>query len=418
MTAVATFNPAQLRLDLEGWCKNRGLTHQRAQEIARVAVQWMKSGIPWRKWVDDDDKPAGVRRTRRSVLRKLSEYAAETGLDLDLSSSASPDWDFVITDNPDYQPPRETHPLTAKFMSWMKAKGWSVRTVQTYKSRVNMLLLDFVGDHLEWLVDAGGQSERVQRSKSLKAFRDFLQAEKVQHALAHLQEIPKVREPEREPPVYVSKEDAAKVRQVLSQGSLREYTAWLLLYGCGLRAQELSNLKIKDIRLELDKPESSRAPQVFIRRSKHYKSRYIPLPSQVCDAIGHYLKLVRPLLSDTEEEHEYLLLGDHGVQYNPRTYLIRPIRAACNQVGIEQSKHPLHLWRHAFATHLDEQGVDIRVISQLLGHKSVATTEKYLAQVSPKRMRDAILHYSPLSGEQDSCTDNLRDHGAGLSKRW
>lgn len=406
MSATATtFNPAQLRLDLEGWCKNRGLTHQRAQEIARVAVQWMESGIPWRRWVEDPEKNANVRRMRRTILRKLSEYAVETGMDLDLSRSDSQDWEFVITDNPDYQPLRETHELTASFIKWMKAKGWAAKTVQAYKSRVNMLLLDFTGDHLLWLSDAGGQMERAQRRKSLVAFRDYLQTEKVNHPLASLQEIPKVREPEREPPVYVSREDAAKVRGYMTQQALREYTGWMLLYGCGLRAQELANLKIKDIRLELDKPETSRAPQVFVRRSKHYKSRYIPLPSQAADAVLQYLKKVRPLLSDDMLEDEYFFLGDHGAKYSPRTYLIQPIREALNHAGIEQSKHPLHMWRHAFATHLDEQGADIRVISQLLGHKSVATTEKYLAQVSPKRMRDAILAYSPLSLPQEDQAD-------------
>lgn len=410
--STTAINTAQLRLDIEGWCKNRKLNPQRASEIARMSAQWLESGIPWRLWVDDTEKSASVRRLRKYVLRKLAEYAAETGMELDLSRNDSPDWEFTISDNPDYQPPRETHELTAKFMQWMKAKGWSARTVQTYKSRVNMMLLDFSSDHLEWMSDAGGQSERVQRRKSLTAFRDFLQETKTNHKLASLQEIPKVREPEREPPIYVSLGDAAKVRQIMSQGALREYMAWMLLYGCGLRAQELGALRVKDIRLDLDKHESARAPQAFIRRSKHYKSRYVPLPSQVCNAVEQYLKLVRPLLSDTVGDDDYLLLGDHGVQYNPRTYLIRPIRDACNLAGIEQSKHPLHMWRHAFATHLDEQGVDIRVISQLLGHKSVATTEKYLAQVSPKRMQDAILHYSPLSTAKETDDGEIEDTAA------
>lgn len=409
---TTTINPAQLRLDIEGWCKQRGLTPQRAQEIARVAVQWMESGIPWRRWVEDPEKNANVRRSRRTILRKLADYAYETGMELDLSRSDSIDWEFVISDNPDYQPLRETHPLTAKLIAYLKAKGFSARTVQAYKSRINMLLVDFSGDHLQWLADAGGQSERVQRRKSLVSFHDFLQATKEQHPLASLQEIPKVREPEREPPVYVSREEAASVRTVMSQAPLREYTGWMLLYGCGLRAQELGNLKLKDVRLELDKQAEQRAPQVFVRRSKHYKSRYVPLPSQTVDALEQYLMKVRPLLSDDMLDDEYLLLGDHGVQYNPRTYLLPLVRSALNHVGIEQSKHPLHMWRHAFATHLDEQGVDIRVISQLLGHKSVATTEKYLAQVSPKRMRDAILHYSPLSNPQENEDVHTEDTAA------
>jgi len=133
-----------------------------------------------------------------------------------------------------------------------------------------------------------------------------------------------------------------------------------MIYSAGLRRSELINLKVTDI--------LSDRKQVIIRSAKGRKDRYSLLSTHLLNELRQYYKEYRPKV--------WLFEGQKpGTQYSPtsiRKILLRASRTA----GIHKRVTP-HMLRHSFATHLLEQGVDMRYNQTLLGHESSKTTEIY-----------------------------------------
>ena len=125
--------------------------------------------------------------------------------------------------------------------------------------------------------------------------------------------------------------------------------------GFGLRVSEVINLKLEDI--------DSKRMIINIINSKGKKDRIIPLSEEFLKILRLYFKQFRP--------KEFLLNGQNSLQYTP---------SSCNKIvkNLFGEKYHFHILRHSFATHLLESGVDIEIISKLLGHNSVNTTQIYL----------------------------------------
>ncbi|WP_373722503.1 site-specific tyrosine recombinase/integron integrase [Bacteroides heparinolyticus] len=132
-----------------------------------------------------------------------------------------------------------------------------------------------------------------------------------------------------------------------------------LLYGCGLRLSELLNLRITDI--------DSGSMVVHIRNSKGNKDRVVMLSNQLLEELRAYFLKYKP--------QEYLIEGQGGGLYSEKS-VQNVVKYAAVKAGIKKQVTP-HTLRHSFATHLLENGTDIRYIQQLLGHSSVKTTEIY-----------------------------------------
>ncbi len=133
----------------------------------------------------------------------------------------------------------------------------------------------------------------------------------------------------------------------------------MLLYSSGLRLSELLNLKIKDI--------DSKRMQVRIEQSKGKKDRYTLLSKKLLPILRQYFKEYQP--------KEWLFEGIKGNQYSAES-VQSIVREACKKAGIKK-KVSSHTLRHSFATHLLENGTDLRYIQSLLGHSSSKTTEVY-----------------------------------------
>jgi len=132
-----------------------------------------------------------------------------------------------------------------------------------------------------------------------------------------------------------------------------------VLYSSGLRLSELINLKIADI--------DSQNMLIRIRQSKGNKDRFVMLSQNLLIDLRIYFKEYRP--------KEYLFEGQSGGVYSDKS-VQNIVKNAALKVGIRKKVTP-HTLRHSFATHLIEAGTDIRYIQQLLGHKSIKTTEIY-----------------------------------------
>jgi site-specific recombinase XerD len=147
-----------------------------------------------------------------------------------------------------------------------------------------------------------------------------------------------------------------------------------LLYGCGLRLSELTGLNISDIDFQ--------QRQVLIR-GKGYKERIVPVGIAALEAIRKYLAVRIHFIgkNSTNEDRKSVFLGIRGRRLSPRTTQ----KIVAEFLGpIEATQKSPHALRHSFATHLLDNGADIRVIKELLGHSSLATTQIYTSASAEK----------------------------------
>lgn len=147
-----------------------------------------------------------------------------------------------------------------------------------------------------------------------------------------------------------------------------------LLYGCGLRVSELTNLKTNNFDL------SAKYLTAF---GKGSKERIVPLGTKAIEALKNYLKEREFLIKKFRLDTNILLISDKG-----RLLTRQDIYTFIHEQGkkIHKNISP-HTLRHSYATHLLENGADLRVVQELLGHSDVATTQLY-THISKKRLKD------------------------------
>jgi integrase/recombinase XerD len=157
-----------------------------------------------------------------------------------------------------------------------------------------------------------------------------------------------------------------------------------LAYASGLRLSELCNLRLHQLNLEAG----------FLNViGKGNKERVVPIGGKALEALHHYLQVGRPALV-TRRSTSHLFLNQRGGSFSSVT-LWRRIKQCARQAGIERNITP-HMLRHSFATHLLENGADLRVIQELLGHAGINTTEIY-THVAGTRLKEIHRKFHPRS---------------------
>lgn len=164
-------------------------------------------------------------------------------------------------------------------------------------------------------------------------------------------------------PVVMSKQE---VKQMLKSPNLLKHRLILgVLYGCGLRSFELRNLALKD--LDFDRKT------LHIREGKGRKDRYVPLPDILIRGLKNYLYADNPVIwlfnGYPSKEGKATPYSQNGIQW-----VIREAKKKSGQV----KDITAHTFRHSYATHLLEDGLDIMSIKDLLGHATIETTLIYL----------------------------------------
>jgi integrase/recombinase XerC len=147
-----------------------------------------------------------------------------------------------------------------------------------------------------------------------------------------------------------------------------------LLYGCGIRNSELTGINIDDIRL---------SAEAILIRGKGKKERYVPFGDAVKTALAAYLPARQAALAEIRKNSAALLINRRGGRLTTRS-VGRIIKKIAVAKGLSPDVHP-HTLRHAFGTHLLEEGADLRAIQELLGHERLATTQRY-TQLSMKHV--------------------------------
>jgi integrase/recombinase XerC len=147
-----------------------------------------------------------------------------------------------------------------------------------------------------------------------------------------------------------------------------------LLYGCGIRNSELTGINLDDIRL---------SAEAILIRGKGKKERYVPFGDSVKIALVAYLPARQIVLEASRKHSAALLINRRGGRLTTRS-VGRIIKTIAVAKGLSSDVHP-HTLRHAFGTHMLEEGADLRAIQELLGHERLATTQRY-TQLSMKHV--------------------------------
>ncbi|MDX1277708.1 site-specific tyrosine recombinase XerD [Oceanihabitans sediminis] len=155
------------------------------------------------------------------------------------------------------------------------------------------------------------------------------------------------------------------------------------LYSCGLRVSELINLKISDLFFE----------EGFIKvTGKGDKQRFVPIVPETQKIINLYKNQVRVHDPIKEDFQDILFLNRRGKQLT-RAMIFTIIKQLAEKVNLNKNISP-HTFRHSFATHLLENGADLRAIQLMLGHESITTTEIYM-HVDKSHLKDVMNTYHP-----------------------
>jgi len=257
------------------------------------------------------------------------------------------------------------HNAIVKMVEQLKLKGYSENTIKTYQNEFAQFLMALKNNPVD-----SCDSQKVRRymlycyeqlrlkentlHSRLNALKFYF--EQVLHREKFFVNIPR---PKKHfiLPKTIHQSDIKKMFDATT--NLKHNTMLKLCYGMGLRLSEIINLKIEDI--------DSKNMQVFIEKSKGKKDRYVNLPESVLEQLRAYYKMYRP--------KKYLFEGQDGGQYSKRS-LQNVFKSALHKAGVNKNVG-IHSLRHSYATHLLEQGTDIRFIQELLGHKDLKTTLIY-----------------------------------------
>jgi integrase/recombinase XerC len=147
-----------------------------------------------------------------------------------------------------------------------------------------------------------------------------------------------------------------------------------LLYGCGIRNSELTGINLDDIRL---------SAEAILIRGKGKKERYVPFGDSVKTALAAYLPERQKVFAANGKHSTALLINRRSGRLTTRS-VGRIIKKIAVAKGLSPDVHP-HTLRHAFGTHMLEEGADLRAIQELLGHERLATTQRY-TQLSMKHV--------------------------------
>ncbi len=254
------------------------------------------------------------------------------------------------------------------YLHAMRYEKMSLNTIRTYHSYLMKFINHFPDKTIEdinnfssveinayqiWLSQNSFDSANMinQSVSAIKFYYNYLLSRKVES-----EKILRTRTKKKHPLILSSDEIG---RLISAKKNIKHRMVLLFLYSTGVRNYEARNMKISDILTD--------RKLVFVRGGKGNKDRHTIISDKALDLLKIYLESVKP--------KEYLFEGQYGGMYSDSS-IRRILEDALIKAGINKKVH-VHTLRHSFATHLLDQGVDLRYIQELLGHSSSRTTEIY-----------------------------------------
>jgi integrase/recombinase XerC len=244
-----------------------------------------------------------------------------------------------------------------EFMKFLERKELSLEEIETLHLR----------EYFSEFKNRGFKASTLMRKISaLKSFLKFLSKRGYLPSKAYIK-FNFGRRPRRLPYVPLEEEINNLIDNLSEENflELRKKAIFEIFYGCGLRVSEVANLKVGDLSLEAG----------FLKvRGKGNKERLVPMNKKAQRVLEKYLMEREKFLKALSIYTDYLFINQRGKKLSTR-WIFEIIRKEGERHKLFRL-HP-HALRHAFATHLLNAGMDLRSIQELLGHSSLATTEKY-----------------------------------------
>lgn len=263
------------------------------------------------------------------------------------------------------------------YMKYIK----NVEQLQGFNDVQRIHIVHFLG-HLK---EQGKSSRTLARHiASIRAFHQFLLREKVSdHDPSVHIETPHL---ERSLPKVLNLEEVETLLDSPDTNDhygIRDKAMLELLYATGIRVSELIGLQIGNVHMTMG----------FVRCiGKGNKERIIPIGKTAIAALEQYLEKGRPAFVSKKSHDDALFLNHHGKQLTRQGFW-KILKRLAREAGIEKELTP-HTLRHSFATHLLENGADIRVVQEMLGHADIATTQIY-THVTKTRLKDVYSQFHP-----------------------
>ena len=252
------------------------------------------------------------------------------------------------------------------FRQWLISQRYSIKTVKSYIHGIRTFLGYFRNKRTDEIAneDVVNFSYKYVIGNNLSASlqNQIISAIKLYYCTTLkkdicIDEINRPNRPKRLPDIFSQSEVEKLLKSIINT---KHRVMLALIYACGLRRSELINLRINAI--------DSKRRLLIIRGGKGNKDRVVPLPKAMIDMLRAYYMMYKP---------KYWLFEGHeeGRQYSESS-IQHVFEQAVRKSGIKKDI-TLHSLRHSYATHLLENGVDLRFIQELLGHRSSKTTEIY-----------------------------------------
>jgi integrase/recombinase XerD len=221
---------------------------------------------------------------------------------------------------------------------------------------------------------------------SIKVFFRFLLSEKlVKSDVTDVMNSPKLW---RVLPDFLTIEEIDKLLDVFAPNSkdpliIRNRAIIELIYSCGLRVSELVNLQIHDLKFD---------DAIIKVTGKGNKERIVPIGAKAEKILTKYIGVSRPELLKENASQSKVFVSHNG-RILTRAMIWNIVKSAAQLAGIKKNIYP-HTLRHSFASHLLQNGADLRVIQEMLGHADISTTQIY-THVDQNRLRNIIKTFHP-----------------------
>ena len=275
-----------------------------------------------------------------------------------------------------------TATITTRKQALIVFVRWTVERSLTKPTEITLPILERYQRHLFHYRKSNGEPLGYvsQRSRLIPVKTFFQWLTRSRHILYNPASELQLPRPPKKLPHHVL--TLTEVETILAQPDtttpqgLRDRAMLELLYSTGVRRMEVTRLKCYDV--------DTNAGSVFVREGKGRKDRMIPIGARACAWLTRYLNDVRPLLVVEPDSHT-LFLADYGEPINLNA------AGGITRRYIEKAGYTFpgscHLFRHAMATHMLENGADIRYIQAMLGHSKLTTMEIY-TQVSILKLKE------------------------------
>lgn len=259
-----------------------------------------------------------------------------------------------------------------------------IQQVQLYPDTIKLAdLRQFVA----WVAELGMiPSSQARIISGIKAFFKYLLMEDlIKINPAELLEAPKIA---RKLPDVLSYPEINKIIDAVDlskpEGG-RNKAILEVLYGCGLRVSELTELRLSNLYLDIE----------FIKvTGKGSKERLVPIGAPAIKALKIWIENIRIHIPVKKGEEDMVFLNRRGTRLT-RVYIFLMIKELAAAVRIGKTISP-HTFRHSFATHLVEGGADLRAVQEMLGHESITTTEIY-THLDREYLKGTIIQFHPRS---------------------